>query len=165
MGGKILGDGSKPSGKVVPTPLKLLRGNPGQRKVKPEIKWRKDGTIPAPPRFLKGAARDEWLRVSTELHRLGLLTGADLHAFAAYCVSFARWVEAEEAVLDENGKTKFSYITDKGNQLYNPDLAAARQAMADMVKYACEFGLTPASRSRIATAADDGDEMGGLLAG
>jgi phage terminase small subunit len=37
-----------------------------------------------------------------------------------------------------------------GNVIQNPLVGTANRAMADMVKYAVEFGLTPSARARIA---------------
>jgi hypothetical protein len=37
------------------------------------------------------------------LHALGLLTVLDINLFAAYCVSFARWKQAE-TLLSETAK-------------------------------------------------------------
>ncbi len=36
--------------------------------------------------------------MAEQLLRLGLLTGVDRAAFAAYCAVYARWVEAEEGL-------------------------------------------------------------------
>jgi len=40
--------------------------------------------------------------------------------------------------------------TTNGNAIQNPLVGMANRAMADMVRYATEFGMTPSSRSRIA---------------
>ena len=148
-----------------PTAIHKLRGNPSKKKIRPELKFRKDGTIPAPPAYLgKGLAREEWLRIAPEVHRLGLLTGADLSAFAAYCLSYEQWVTAIEDCRDGNGRLVLVTVTANGNDQPNPALVALRKAAADMVRFACEFGLTPASRSRIAVNAEDaGDEFSDLL--
>ena len=55
-----------------PTHLKLLRGNPGKRPIRPEPQPEQPPTPPEPPDFLTGYAFDEWRRVAPELHRLGL---------------------------------------------------------------------------------------------
>jgi P27 family predicted phage terminase small subunit len=48
--------------------------------------------------------------------------------------------------------------------MVNPALTAVRKAAFDMVRFACEFGLTPASRSRIAINAEEaGDEFDDLI--
>ena len=39
--------------------------------------------------------------------------------------------------------------TKSGNVIQNPLVGAANKAMADMVRYAAEFGLTPSSRTRV----------------
>src|SRR5262245_33058916 len=80
-----------------PTHLKLLQGNPGKRPLnadepQPAIE------IPVAPDHLSEAAKGEWLSMGEKLQKLGLLTSIDRAAFAAYCVVWARWVEAEEAL-------------------------------------------------------------------
>jgi len=39
--------------------------------------------------------------------------------------------------------------TSNGNAIQNPLVGIANKAMADMVRYAAEFGMTPSARSRI----------------
>jgi phage terminase small subunit len=38
-----------------------------------------------------------------------------------------------------------------GNPMFNPLLSIARAAASDMLKYAAQFGLSPAARTRIAS--------------
>ena len=54
-----------------------------------------------------------------------------------------------------------------GGVVQNPLAYMARKAAADMVRYAAEFGFTPAARSRIAAGVDNQQErkFDGLLAG
>jgi phage terminase small subunit len=67
-----------------PTLLKLVKGNPGHRPLTDsEPAPRK--MLPEPPAELSGDARKEWDRVAPELYRMGLLTGLDRAALAAYC--------------------------------------------------------------------------------
>jgi P27 family predicted phage terminase small subunit len=47
------------------------------------------------PWYLHGKARREWQRVSIELYDAGLLTNADRHALAEYCLAYARFDKAE----------------------------------------------------------------------
>ena len=74
----------------VPFPLKVLRGNPGKRPMKPSRSPR-CRRCPEPPPFITGYAADEWWRTAPELHRLGLLTRIDVPALAAYCHAFGEW--------------------------------------------------------------------------
>jgi P27 family predicted phage terminase small subunit len=148
-----------------PTVIHKLRGNPSKKRIRPEPKFRKDGSIPAPPRYLgQGPAREEWLRISSEVYRLGLLTAADLNPFAAYCLAYEQWITAIEDCRDKRGRLILVTVTANGNDQPNPALVALRKAAYDMVRYATEFGLTPASRSRIAINAEEaGDEFDDLI--
>src|SRR5262245_55801485 len=56
-----------------PTPnvVKLLRGNPGKRAIRPEPQPEIPPEVPEPPPILTGAAKAEWVRVAGQLHRIG----------------------------------------------------------------------------------------------
>ena len=69
----------------VPTHLRLLRGNPGKRPIKPEPEPAVPDKPPEPPNFLSDEAKNEWWRVAPELHALSLLTVLDVMPLAAYC--------------------------------------------------------------------------------
>ena len=80
-----------------PTALKLLAGNPGKRKLNKSEPPAKRGE-PRMPLFLIPVAQEEWKSIVPTLLELNVLTTADGSALAAYCMSFARWKEAEAAV-------------------------------------------------------------------
>jgi phage terminase small subunit len=91
----------------IPFPLKALRGNPGRQKLRPAPEPLVPKTCPEPPPFITGYAADEWWTVAPELHRLGLLTVADVASLGAYCYSYGQWRLAVEALArmadrDEN---------------------------------------------------------------
>jgi P27 family predicted phage terminase small subunit len=101
---------------------------------------------------LVGDALDEWNRVSVELYRLGCLTGLDRAALAAYCQAYGRWVAAERALEEiarQNPLASLMIKTSNGNAIQNPLVGIANRAAADMVRYATEFGMSPAARSKI----------------
>jgi P27 family predicted phage terminase small subunit len=129
-----------------PTParLKLLRGNPGRRPVEDRTPRPARGVPKAPPHLSK-EAKAEWKRVTAELDAAGLLTRADRAALAAYCVVWARWVEAETA-LAAKGPV---YATAEGNLAQNPWLWVCNKALDQLRAYAVQFGLSPASRTRL----------------
>ena len=81
-----------------PTPfrLRVLRGNPSRRPLRPEPAPSVPPDTPEPPEFLTGYACDEWHRVVPELHALRLLTALDVQPLAAYCEAYKRWRTAEE---------------------------------------------------------------------
>jgi P27 family predicted phage terminase small subunit len=126
--------------------------------------------MPEPPSFLAPYARDEWWSTGPELFRLGLLTAVDLMIFSAYCQSYARWRQAEELLLE---MAKRDPVTSgllikraDGNASQNPMVRIAANAAADMVRYATEFGLSPAARARISAGVGfepPGGKFDGLL--
>ena len=143
---------------VVPTKLKLIRGNPGKRAIRPEPQPCTTDAIPEPPDHLDDDAKAEWRHVSPELYRMGLLTTVDLQTLAAYCTAYGTWIGAKRA-LAEMAKgdplTKAMMIkTTNGNAIMNPMLAIANKAARDLVKFGGEFGFTPAARTRIALEPD-----------
>lgn len=127
-----------------PTALKRLAGNPGKRPLNtqeahPELK------LPSCPDHLDGEARKEWYRIGKQLVKLGLLSTIDRAALAGYCTTWGRWVEAEEAL-----KKSGTVVKNKdGYPILSPYLVVANHALAQMRVLLTEFGLTPASRSRI----------------
>jgi P27 family predicted phage terminase small subunit len=80
-----------------------------------------------------------------------LVTVVDINVLAAYCQSYGIWREASELMIEARGDYKRGYVlrTERGDTK-NPLRAVAREAAADMVRYAAEFGLSPAARARIA---------------
>jgi len=127
-----------------PTRLKQLAGNPGKRPLNiAEPQPRADAGYC--PRWLPDEAKRAWRIVAPELRRLGLLTVVDALQLAAYCMAYARWRQANE-LLEEEGLT---FTTDKGYVQQRPEVAIAGKALAEMRALAQEFGMTPASRSRI----------------
>jgi P27 family predicted phage terminase small subunit len=136
-----------------PTHLKLLHGNPGKRPINPN-EPRPPAEIPNPPEHLGEIAKAEWNRMAEMLVRLGLLTALDRAALAAYCTTYARWIEAEVAIK----KTGTVVKTQSGYPINSPYLVVANRALEQMRSFMIEFGLTPASRSRISINAHDSED-------
>jgi P27 family predicted phage terminase small subunit len=139
-----------------PTYLKLLRGNPGKRALnKREPQPDLPNKPPPPLEFLDGYALAEWKRVSVGLWRLGALTSLDVQVLAAYCDAYARWRTAREtiAAMAERDQVMHGLIvkTQSGGGAANPLVWIAAAAARDMNRFASEFGMSPASRSTIAT--------------
>jgi P27 family predicted phage terminase small subunit len=130
--------------KPKPTALKVLTGNPGKRPL-PANEPVPETAVPEPPEHLTDEARLEWFRIAAELEALGLVTRPDRAALAAYCQAWGRWVEAEENLR------KFGVIvkSPNGYPMQSPFLAIANKAMEQMRQFLTEFGMTPASRSRV----------------
>jgi P27 family predicted phage terminase small subunit len=149
--------------KPIPTHLKILRGNRGHQALRPELEPVHESApmVPEPPVFLSADAKAEWRRVATELYHLGLLTRVDEHPFAAYCQAYGRWVAAEKGIARKAKDDPVCF------GLLHPLVQVASKACAEMVKYASEFGFTPAARARIAAgiAGSTKSKFGGLIGG
>jgi P27 family predicted phage terminase small subunit len=127
-----------------PTALKLIQGNPGKRPLnKAEPKPGIDSGYC--PRHLRGHAAAEWRRVVPELRRMGLLTVLDRTALEAYCSEYALYRQAA-TLLEEHGLT---FITKKGYVQQRPEVAIAQKALAAMRAFMTQFGMTPASRTKV----------------
>ena len=76
---------------------------------------------------------------------MGVLTMADLTAFAGYCQAYARWKEAEEFITQHGSifKTPSGYVQQV------PQVSIAQQNLKIMQSFCSDFGLTPATRARI----------------
>ena len=151
-GGRSGRSGRKP----VPTNLKVLHGNPGKRPLN-QHEPRPGPRLPHAPAHLSPAARKEWLRAGRFLLRLGLMTDLDVAAFATYCAAWGRWVEAEQALQTYGLMLK----SPSGYPVQSPYLAVANRAMDQIKSLLSEFGMSPASRSRVdgAPLPDENDEF------
>ncbi|MFZ4773946.1 MAG: phage terminase small subunit P27 family [Terrimicrobiaceae bacterium] len=127
-----------------PTALKKLQGNPGKRPLN-ENEPRPVPNIPGCPSHIVGPARKEWKRLTAELFTQGLLTSLDRAALAGYCAAYGRWVEAEKAIR----KDGLTMVTPNGFLVQTPYVGIANKSVEQMCKFAAQFGMTPASRSKI----------------
>lgn len=155
----------------MPTNLKLIRGNPGKQRLRPEPQPMSSPSIPDPPEYLVGYAREEWIRIAPELYRLRCLTLIDITTLGAYCQAFLDWRNALDVMAQMRGNQTRGIMIPapkSGTPMLNPVQFAADRAAERMVKYAAEFGCSPAARSRIAAAENtEGGKakFAGLLAG
>lgn len=148
--------------KPKPTNIKKLEGNPGKRPFNTK-EPRPNKVAPECPDWLLPDAQDEWKRLAPSLENLGLLTDIDMTAFAGYCQAYARWREAEEFITQHGTifKTPSGYVQQV------PQVSIAQQNLKIMQSFCSEFGLTPASRSRLQVGSNNetesSDEMAYLL--
>jgi P27 family predicted phage terminase small subunit len=148
-------------GRPKPTHLKIIEGNPGKRRLNQREPQPTRGEMPDPPDFLNEHGKLEWVRLAPELYRLGLLTSVDLNPLAAYCQAFGRWLQAERALAEMKDRPANGLVikTTSGNAIQNPLVGTANKAARDMMRYASEFGLTPAARARLDGIGMSGDAL------
>lgn len=143
--------------KPKPTNLKILEGNPGQRRLnknEPQPKSKR----PRCPAWLSDEAKKEWRRIAPELYRLGMLTIFDEAEVIAYCV-YRGDFEHFEKRAQSTGRT-YSTRGGKGKgkgkpkskgkyRQQTPEVSMRNKAFENMHKICTEFGFTPSARGRM----------------
>jgi P27 family predicted phage terminase small subunit len=134
-----------------PTALRILRGNPGKRPI-PENEPQPAADAIEPPAWVTGPALDKWHEVVPKLVAMGLMTNADTDTIGHYCVTFVEWLKhlglcqrgADIIVMkDEAGKVRYAQVS--------PSATLVHKMGAQLLKIAREFGMTPSSRTGIAS--------------
>ena len=111
--------------------------------------------LPRCPAHLSPVAAKEWRRLAKPLYDMGVLSTTDRGALAAYCQSWARWVEAEEKLKE----TPILIRTPSGYAQQSPWLSIANKQLDLMGRYMSDLGLTPVARARLPAAATPGNEQ------
>jgi P27 family predicted phage terminase small subunit len=104
------------------------------------------------PKHLDARAQKEWRRLCPMLERLNVLTEADGRALANLCCDVSILEQAQEALT----KTGLLAKSNRGLVHQSPILGIIATTTDRVTKGLREFGLTPASRSRIQTVGDGG---------
>jgi P27 family predicted phage terminase small subunit len=152
MGGKGSGGRNRK-----PTAVRKLQGNAGKRKLNHREPKPKLG-IPEMPRHLSKVAVLAWKRLIPILMAMKILTVADGDALAAYCSSIAQWAMAEAAIAKYGILcAELEPLTGVGVLKTNPAVRVKSDALRHMRSFESEFGLTPASRSKLQINADSDD--------
>jgi P27 family predicted phage terminase small subunit len=136
---------------------KLLRGNPGRRPLnssEPDVQVVK--VLPRPPKDLGKIGAAKWRSKGKELISAGVLTALDLDALKRFC----RWHEISVKVSKKMDLDQLGAV--QSTNLLNT-YSMASKAMRQLEQ---EFGMTPASRSRVkASNPKQQDLFGSFLAG
>ena len=127
-----------------PQPLREMEGTWHRRINHAEPK--PDGRLRV-PRNLSPAARRHWKRLAVILRPLGLLTPADRDAFVSLVENLAI-VDKGRAEVAKSGLV----VAVRGKPCVNPFLRVVRDAENQLIRLFGEFGLSPASRTRLYSA-------------
>jgi P27 family predicted phage terminase small subunit len=104
---------------------------------------------PKAPEFLGAYGQAEWDRVVTQLYARWILSETDLTLVQAYCFEMEQYYEDRDVTKTEG---KYSPMTNKAGEMYlavHPAVNAGNKHLANALRIATEFGLTPSSRTRI----------------
>lgn len=131
----------------IPTTLKLLRGNPGKRRLNPDEPRPTALPLDAPEEIADDAvARAEWERTIVPAIEIGLVTVADRVMAIGHCVLFAQWRAEREMAAS------VPPVVPVGRNHYlvpHPARVAANRTLQLLRAIDAELGFTPASRSRV----------------
>lgn len=118
---------------------------------------------PRCPRTLKGVAKQKWHEVIGYLDRMGILSRSDRPTLERYCIMYAQWLACIE-FLDARGTTVYNAVGPQSKRVNlrpYPQVKEAASLAEALLKIEREFGLTPASRTRITVGgASDGNAEG-----
>src|SRR5215475_11961207 len=96
--------------------------------------------VPDPPSDLSPGAVRVWWEVAPILVARNIYSDDTHHSLMAYCIQFARFVEADK-MIEKQG----SLVNGKSNRHFG----VSNAAFGNMMRLAVELGLTPISRGRI----------------
>jgi len=138
-----------------PTPTSILNARGSWRAKGRANEPRPAAGAPPMPRWLSKEAKAEWKRIVPDLLALGVLTRVDRTALAAYCQAHAELVEATRLLEAEGRILGVPVFNKAGDQTgtvkkAHPAVRLQRDAFARVKVFLGEFGLTPATRAKLA---------------
>ena len=135
---------SKSGRKTIPESIKELAGTARPDRTSPDaVMVEPFEKAPSCPTHLKGVARAMWTRTVAELTAMKVLTQVDLRGVEIYCSLYARWRAAEDHLA------KFGYHTGADTMVASPYVKISLDCSVQMKSWMGEFGLTPATRSKV----------------
>lgn len=127
--------------KRTPTALRVLRGNNHHRPLPPDEPTPETGAEMPPG--LSEEAQAQWPTVSKMLEEAGVLTQMDALALGLYCETYAQWRFATDQVASR------PIVKRKGIPHRSPYFPLVKETQDRLLKIMVEFGMTPASRSKV----------------
>lgn len=146
----------------LPPSVKKLRGNPGKRKIKPDTAPPMKGTatlterdvaalpVPPPPSYFSQIAAQEWNRLAKLMVNQGTLRELDRTAFEARCLAYERLIKARK-----QSRGALTYKAPNGTIRPHPLVKVMEQAERAIRQFDVEYGMTPASRAKVAHVTGD----------
>jgi P27 family predicted phage terminase small subunit len=130
-----------------PTAIRQLNGNPGRRPLN-EREPKPPMGEPRMPKGLGRRARAEWRTLSEQLLQMGVLAEVDGVALGLLCTDIAEL----ERVQGDLGRTGYLIKNPGTNRIrVNPLVQVVSDLSRRVLVGLREFGLSPASRSRVET--------------
>ncbi len=105
-----------------------------------------------PAHFRKKEAK-AWNTTIELLRPMMALKKIDIAVLGAYCSAFVRWQDAEKEICKDRDFHGGLCVLGEGGLKVNPLVTISRDAQRDMVFYAAQLGMTPASRVKMISGA------------
>lgn len=140
----------------IPSKMKILKGTfraneAPKNEPDPDVL----DAAPRPPSHLNRWAKQMWKDTAVELLSLGMLTKIDLYSLEILCEQYGIYRELKDAIthIETPGGSRIKisiakYLAGQNSQTI-PEYAGMRSAFERYTALLKEFGLSPASRSRI----------------
>lgn len=146
-----------------PIESRIARGNPQRRPIPKDVPTRVEG-MPEPPEWLQGHALECWQRVSDLLFKRGQLSADSTMSLLALCQTYAEWVDLARDIR-ENGRFQ-TVETQAGGfmERARPAVQAFSDCDRRLKGWLIEFGLTDASRAKVAAQAPSSSDEDDPLA-
>jgi P27 family predicted phage terminase small subunit len=141
-----------------PTALRIYEGNRSHRPL-PDREPSPLTAEPSMPRHLDAQARKEWKRLVPILLSMRVLSEGDGVALGNLCMTYSTLIQAQRLMLKASTGKRSPLLmqTRSGYVQQSPLLSIINGQMAALTIMLREFGLTPASRTRVQTIGEAGD--------
>ena len=137
--------------KKIPSKIKQMQGTEKNcRVIENEMQVDLVSHIPKAPDWLSEIGKEEWKKVTNQLYNLEMLYSVDLKLIEAYCNEISLYIECEMKLRKENRIDEFK--NSQGDLLRSqasPLIKMKNDALANSLKLASQFGLTPVERASI----------------
>lgn len=147
-----------------PTHLQIVQGNPSKRPINKNEPKPEAGFKEAPEHFSE-RARQWYEELCTDLQRMGVMTKVDSRAVEMLIDAYEEYRQLSD-LIDRDGFT-YTTTTNTGDTLIkgNPAVNQRANAWNRVRGMLQEFGLTPASRSKVESHKPSDDDLLGELMG
>lgn len=127
--------------------MKLIRGNPGKRKINRE-EPQHAALDPEVPEEIAGVpiAREEWERSIVPAIKVGHISSADRVMAIAHCSLYAQWREQMTLAATH---PEIIAVGPNNHPMPNPARGMANKSLLLLRQVDSELGFTPSSRSRV----------------
>ena len=139
--------------KAIPSKIRALRGNPDKRKPNPNEPKPATGLARCPA-YLSDDGKRAWARLAIVINGMGVGSRADGLALEILAEVHARLIKARKEIADEGITVASAQGVKK-----NPAVTVAVECERLISSFAAEFGLTPASRTRLSVPGGKEDKL------